>query len=438
MHPLSTRISLLLVACAMLSTGCKEPTPEEKDFQSSKKLAEMGASQGHFNLGTHYEKGIGVRKDDEMAIESYKRGLMIIWEEERKLPTTLEGWKRLATESEYNTRQKFLVGAYYDGKLRYGNSDIYFTDKPSHFVEDTKEAIKWYKEATKDKWTSDCLGAYIRLSELSNNEESARDYLETASNRGSAVAKTLLSDYYLYDNSNDTFYVNGQRRTIINGPRPVRELQTFIQGIMLLEEAAEIGGSYASGKLYWIYNNFDGKYPTGKDEAKAWMYRRKDDEQSAASRECEIWFLDQSPPLKLASMIPNLKEGTSDAIVRRLQALKGDPKALYALSVYYAYGKVFLKDTTEAIRLCKKSAALGYPLALMSLGNRYYDGNGVIKDEIEAYAYWNLAGCENKKAHDYITKIEEKMTEAGRLLGQKRTRELQAEVEANKSKLSRK
>ena len=72
------------------------------------------------------------------------------------------------------------------------------------------------------------------------------------------------------------------------------------------------------------------------------------------------------------------------------------------------------------------------------MGNRHFDGNGVIRDEIEAYACWNLAGCELKEGRDYIAKIEKDMTEAGRHLGQKRTRELQAEIEANKSKLSSK
>ena len=71
----------------------------------------------------------------------------------------------------------------------------------------------------------------------------------------------------------------------------------------------------------------------------------------------------------------------------------------------------------------------------MSLGNRYYDGNGVIKDKIEAYACWNVAGLKIKQGGEYITEIEKKMTESARLLGQKRSRELQAEVEANKSRL---
>ena len=392
----------------------------------------MGACQDQFDLGMLYEKGIGVSKDDEKAIECYQKGLKKIWEAESKLPTTLEGWKRLAIEGKYNSRQKFLIGAYHDGTLRNGNSNIRMTDKPSNFVADHKEAIKWYKEATDDPWPIDSLDAYVRLAELSDNEKSAREFLETASNRGSAMAKELLSEYYLFDNRAHFFYDKGERYSMINAPRPTQKLGSFLKGIRLLEEAAEIGGSSASLQLYLIYRSYDGKYPTGRDEAKAWMYRRKDDEQLDAAHECKIWGHDQGTHLKLSAMIPHLIEGTSDAFLWRIQALKGDPKAIYALSVYYAYGKVFPKDTDEAIRLCKKSAALGYPLALMSLGNRYYDGNGVIKDEVEAYACWNVAGLKIKQGGEYIAEIEKKMTESTRIAGQKRSRELQAEIEANK------
>ena len=422
----------------MLCAGCKEQTKDEKDFKIEKSLSESGSYQAYFNLGMHYEKGIGVELDDEKAIECYKRGLENVWAEQNKLPTTLEGWKRLAAKSDYNSREKFLIGAYYEGLLQYGNIDIQITDDAGVFAENKKEAEKWYKDATKNRFHSDCMDAYVRLYEISDNDKSARHYLEFASQNGSAWAKTLLSEYYLYDNKNYYVYENGSRQVAVNASRPVSPLLMFLDGVKLLEEAAEIGGSYAAGSLYWIYINYEGKYPIQRNEAKAWMYRRKDDEQSTAASECQIQFLDYNRVPKLASMLPYYKEWTKEAFQLRIGALQGDPKAQYSLSVYYAYGKVFPKDTAESVRLCKKSAALGYPLALMSLGNRYYDGNGVIKDEIEAYACWNLAGCENKKAHDYVVKVEEKMTESARLLGQKRSRELQAEIEANKSGKRRK
>ena len=168
------------------------------------------------------------------------------------------------------------------------------------------------------------------------------------------------------------------------------------------------------------------------------MYERMRHEQSSAAHICKISFLGQTKVPKLASMLPNLKEGTTDAFLLRIQALNGDANAIYALSVYYAYGRVFSKDTTEAIRLCKKSASLGYPLALISMGNRYYDGNGVIRDEIEAYACWNLAGREVSEARKYISKIDRTLSETARLAGQKRSRELLAEIERTKAGLTSK
>jgi len=46
-----------------------------------------------------------------------------------------------------------------------------------------------------------------------------------------------------------------------------------------------------------------------------------------------------------------------------------------------------------------------------------------------------VAGLKIKQGGEYIAEIEKKMTESTRIAGQKRSRELQAEVEANKSRL---
>ena len=421
--------SILLVTGAMFATGCRELTYDERDFLSAKKLARGGFYQAYFDLGLHYEKGIGVQKDDQMAVEYYKRALGRAWEEERKLPSTLEGWKRLAGESEFNDRAKYMIGLHYEGELLNQTSDIQINVGGETVPVDVKEAIKWYKEATKRGDSSDCLDAYVRLAKLSDNEKSARDYLEAAARLGSAEAKTMLADYYLYNNKGYFVYDKGGRIADISKPRRANDHLNFVRGIDLLEEATSIGGSAAATILEWIYHNYDNKYPLKRDEGKAWKYQRIREEQSSAAHHCKISFLDQRRETRRASMLPGLKEGTTDAFLLRIQAINGDAKALYALSVYYAYGRVFPKDVTEAIRLCKKSALLGYPLALMSMGNRYFDGNGVIRDEIEAYACWNLAGREMSEARKYISKIDGTLSETARLAGQKRSRELLAEIE---------
>ena len=60
------------------------------------------------------------------------------------------------------------------------------------------------------------------------------------------------------------------------------------------------------------------------------------------------------------------------------------------------------------------------------------------KDEIEAYAYYNLAGIHSNYALHYFTILEKRMSRKEIVTGQKRTRELRKEIEdkiaANKSK----
>jgi TPR repeat protein len=430
---------MLIIVTAIHFTGCKKPSREEVEFQNTKKCAEAGSYMSLLNLGILYEKGVGVRKDEKMAIECYRRGLELIWEEQRKLPTTIDGWKLLANESPSNNRLKLLIGAYYEGMLDRRYSDIHIDGTQSNGALDTKEAIRWYKQITEENsWSSVCAEAHVRLAALSENGKAHRNHLEEASRRGSAEAKAKLSDVYLYDNNKNVSYEDGRRITLLGETKPNNNTIEFIHGIRLLEEAADIGGSNAATMLNWLHNNYEGKYPIKKDEVKAWIYERLEDEHRSAADECKIWFLGLGMSFCQSSMLPYMEEGTSEAFLWRLRALSGDARALYALSVYFAHGKVFAKDTAESIRLLKLSASLGDSLALISLGNRYYDGNGVIKDEIEAYACWNLAGCESKRAHEYIVKMERHMTEEGRLSAQKRTRELQTEIDKNKATVSRK
>jgi hypothetical protein len=59
----------------------------------------------------------------------------------------------------------------------------------------------------------------------------------------------------------------------------------------------------------------------------------------------------------------------------------------------------------------------------------------VVKDEVEAYAYFNLAGISDESARTLRERLEKLMTPEARMRGQQRTKELQAEID---SKISRK
>ncbi len=71
-------------------------------------------------------------------------------------------------------------------------------------------------------------------------------------------------------------------------------------------------------------------------------------------------------------------------------------------------------------------------MAQMALGMCYRDGEGVPKDEVEAYAYFNLAAVTNDEARNLLREIAECMPRSAQLAGQARSRRLLKEIEAKK------
>ncbi len=428
---------LAAIVTTVALTGCKEQTREEKEFNETKKYANTGGYHAQMYLGSYYERGHGTEKDTKKAIECYLRALELMHEEKQKLPTTVEGWKKLAAEETHSNRIDYLLGLYFEGRIQYNPGEVRVEDPTKSNPHSKNEARKYYEKAVNGDLIGEYSSAYMRLVELSEDARSEKDYLDTASARGSAQAKYELSKKMIYEKSDEITYENGERRVLITESREekfTRNTLRLYKGLNLMKESSELGCSEASFHLYALYSNWNLNFPLGKDEKTAWSYSRKYNEQQMTASSCRLWFLSRNEVPSLASFLPYSKEGVETVLRHRLHALKGDPESTFALSVCHQYGQGVRKDTDEALRLCKKSASLGYPLALLSMGNRYYDGTGVIKDEIEAYAYWNLAGVNLKEGGEYIAEMEKKLTESARLLGQKRSRELQAEIEANKAK----
>ena len=80
----------------------------------------------------------------------------------------------------------------------------------------------------------------------------------------------------------------------------------------------------------------------------------------------------------------------------------------------------------------KVKAELGDTQAQYNLGNCYATGKGVLKDQLEAYAYWSLAAAsKDPKARRSLATLEAEMTMSVRLLGQQRAKELQKDIEDN-------
>ena len=117
----------------------------------------------------------------------------------------------------------------------------------------------------------------------------------------------------------------------------------------------------------------------------------------------------------------------------RKAAEQGFAQAQTNLGVCFGNGTGVAKDEVEAVKWWLKAAKQGFASAQFNLGNRYSNGTGVAKDDVEAYAYWNLAGVTFEDARKNLANLEKTMTTEARLAGQKRTKELQREIEAKRA-----
>jgi TPR repeat protein len=111
--------------------------------------------------------------------------------------------------------------------------------------------------------------------------------------------------------------------------------------------------------------------------------------------------------------------------------LQGDASAQYQLGVYYFNGYGVTVDVAESFKWYLKSAEQGYAGAQLALGGCYFAGKGVAKDEVEAYAYWSLAEFNYPAMFaGVVSQNEENISPNARILGKKRAKELQKEIEA--------
>ena len=70
----------------------------------------------------------------------------------------------------------------------------------------------------------------------------------------------------------------------------------------------------------------------------------------------------------------------------------GDAAAIYNLGVCYSHGSHGLsQDHAKALELWRRAGELGYAPSYHSIGNSYYDGEGVERDEKKAVHYMELA-----------------------------------------------
>ena len=107
--------------------------------------------------------------------------------------------------------------------------------------------------------------------------------------------------------------------------------------------------------------------------------------------------------------------------------------AVLALLPSSAFSVMTSEQIKATMNMYRKAAEQGNADGQVNLADCYARGVGVTKDEIEAYAYYNLAGITDEDARKDLAILEKGMSPDVRLRGQQRTKELQKEIEAKRA-----
>jgi TPR repeat protein len=161
-----------------------------------------------------------------------------------------------------------------------------------------------------------------------------------------------------------------------------------VEGVKWFRRAAEQGNADAQTFLGICYDDYDDSEGVAKDAVEAVKWYRRAAEQGATTAQ-----------LNLGSC--------------------------------YSTGRGVTKDVVEAVKWFRRAAEQGDAKAQLNLGLFYYTGEGLAKDAVEAYAFFNLASVTNEVALKSRELLAKEMTREQVAAAQKRTKELQRELEGN-------
>ena len=149
-------------------------------------------------------------------------------------------------------------------------------------------------------------------------------------------------------------------------------------------------------------------------------------------RAAEIKLLQDEIKRKEAAAKNEEIERTREFGFIKAKAEQGDPDAEFDLGLEYAtgYNHQPTKDSFEAVKWYLKAAKKGHAQAQYNLGLCFYKGEGTPKDIVFSYALFDVAGNYYEPARKELSKVQKDMTDAQIMAGQKRSRELQKEIDA--------
>jgi TPR repeat protein len=435
-----------------------------------RKAAMQGNKEAQFNLGESYEKGRGVQQDDKEAGEWYQKaadqgvanaqcqlgrmlsqGRGVIKDEGKALK-----WYQKAADQGHLEAQTNL-GAMYE----YGNG----------VKKDGKKAFQLYRKAAErgHAKAQTLLGVLLlNGKEVEKDNKEGAKWINKAAEQGYPMPQSVLG--LIYENGlgvTEDFViayawyeiaaVNGSadgragKGRIVKGMTPdqIAEGQKLSREMVkknpkLLKtpaaNKAKRGLSPEEEKLVgaYIYIGRGKAYPKGGTTFKKVLradgvYEKwTDDKKSSVEFK---WVIKNGELLVSSSAFTTIyKIGSNGDIAKIAEIINGrrmtDPSG--PGSTYKRVKTVAAnqnpKPLPSEIERTKRLAENGDPASQYSLGLRYYQGKGVKRDSVTAYAWWEIAASNGNKAASKAKRIlalelTDQQVEAGRKLSEKLTKE---------------
>jgi TPR repeat protein len=307
-------------------------------------------------------------------------------------------------------------------------------------IKDQIEAVKWYYRS-----------AYL-------GNISAQIALGLCYQEGEGVDANLVEAYAFYNLAGVTHPTARQLRDELekkltgselrNGQKRSKELKAVIimenprrskfaefNALKIKAEQGNVEAQLIMGNLYLKGED------VLKDHEEAFKWYLKAAEQGNAIAQFNIGFYYYKS---------DLVDNTEVFLRNRVEAVKwfrkaaeqGNADAQCYLGDCYSNGFGVVNDQVEAVKWFRKAFEQGDICAQCNLGMCYANGEGVVRDLVEAYAYLNLAGVtdpvDEKNRKEIRMQIKGELAPSQIEAGEKRSKELQKEIDANLAKKARK
>ena len=404
-----------------LGNCCYYGNGVNKDYAEAvkwyRKAAEQGNVAAQYNLGDCYYNGNGVNENEAEAVKwlSKAAGRGNVKAQCRlgycyyngngvnKNEAEAVKWYRKAAEQGHAGAQRHLVNYDYTYKQYYMElGRRYYTG--DGVSRDYAEAVKWFSKCV-EIFESATERGDARARELANqtlglikeatkqrDKEARRRSIEQAAERGSAEDK--------YNIGNDYYNGNGVNKD-------------YAEAIKWYRKAAEQGDVRSQLKLGECYYNGNG---VNKDYAEAVKWWRRAAEQGNANAQLklgECYYNGNGVNKDYAEAVKWYRRAAEQGYVRSQLKLGNCYYNGEGVNKDYAeaakwYSKVAEQGNKDAVERLRKIAEQGDVNAQYALGNCYYNGNGVNKDEAEAAKWYSEAAKQgNKDAVERLRKIAE-------------------------------